>query len=298
MSDIIGHDKQKEILFRFSRSKTLPHAFLFCGPEKVGKKSLAFDFIKFISCLSENSPCGKCPSCKQINNGTHADFTTIYPEKGEICLPQIERLINSVSLRSSFGKVKVALIDEAHTMNHQAQNSLLKTLEEPPGDALIILVTAYPSLLLPTIVSRTFKLKFSFVPEGEIASLLTEKGCRESDKIADLSFGRPGLAVNYFSNPEARKTEEKRRGDFMEMMKKGIPFRFSKIKETVSEEGANETMDCWIKCLREEFLNKISKRESVKNLGEVIREMEDVILFSKKTNTNLQLALEKVIIKL
>ncbi len=298
MSDIIGHERQKKILFRFSKTETVPHALLFCGPERVGKRSLALRFIEFISCLSDNPPCGNCINCKQIKRETYTDLSLVYPEDGEIRMSQIEGLIKKISLKSSSGGVKTVLIDDAHLMNHQAQNSLLKTLEEPSGNTVIILVTGYPSLLLPTITSRTFKLRFSFVAHKEISSYLKEKECSDEENITSLALGRPGLALDYFLNPEKMKEEKERRSTFIEMMKEDIPFRFLKVKEVITTEDVKEVITCWIKCLREEFLWKVKEKESVSEIGRVIKEMENAILLSTKTNANLQLALEKIMIKL
>ncbi len=290
---IVGHQKQKNLLNRFVISKNIPHALLFSGPSMVGKKSLAIEFVKALNCEQGNRACGSCASCKQIHLGTHPDVYTVYPENGEIRINKIEEVIKMVSFKSSFSKYKAVIIDDAHLMNIQTQNSILKTLEEPLGDTVIILVTEYPFLLLPTITSRTFQIRFSFVSDNDMSSIL-----KENKDLKLISSGRPGLVVNYVNNPEKIKEEQKRRKDFFDIINSSIPFRFTKIKEISKDENITELLGSWINYLREEMVKKINQEKDTSKLLGVIEEVEDVILLSMRTNTNLQLALEKIIIKL
>lgn len=284
---ITGHQKQKKVLQRLKENT--PHALLFQGPEKIGKKSLAVDFIKTINSLNQ---------CEQIDKGVHPDLLTITPEKGEIYIEQIEEVIKKVSLKSSFLRTKGVIIDDAHLMNHYAQNSLLKTLEEPSGDTVILLITEYPFMLLPTIVSRTFKLSFGFVEEEDIYKLLQKKGCKESKEIASLSMGKPGLALDYFLDKGKREVEKRRREEFDDIIKGDLSFRFFKAKEVSKKEDLRETMKCWLECLRHEFLKHVEKGKDINKLKGVIEDLEDAIILNRKTNINIQLALEKIMIKL
>ncbi len=282
---IIGHQKQRKALKHFLEKENTPHAFIFHGPEKVGKKSIAFDFISSVNGIEEYTQ-------------NHPDLFTVFPEKGEIYIHQIEEMVQRASLKSSFLRFKGVVIDEAHLMNTEAQNSLLKTLEEPVGDTIIILVTEHPFMLLPTISSRAFKMGFGFVDTPEISKFLLKRGCSESEEIATLSCGRPGLAFEYFSDKEKRNTEKERRKEFADIVKGSVSFRLLKVKEIAKREDLVETMKCWLDYLRDDLLERVKKRESVKNMVGVIEDLEDAIILNRKTNINIQLILEKIMIKL
>ncbi len=291
MQGIVGHNKQKELLLRFLKNDSLPHALLFCGPEKVGKRTIAFRLANLLIC--ENSTaCGKCGGCVEMEKGLHPDFFFVSPEDGLIKIEQINELIKGLSLKSSGGKTKVAIIDEAHLINYEAQNALLKTLEEPQGKTVIILVTSHPSILLPTILSRSFKLRFSFVSNEEIKKV---PGC---ERFVSFSFGRPGLAMDYLNDPESEKKEKSRQKDFLKMKKEDLSFRFAKVKEVAKEEHAEEIVSRWMSYLREEFFEKTERGEDTKKIREVITKMENAILINMKTKANFQLALEEAIMKI
>lgn len=284
---IIGHEKQKKVLHNFLEKNNTPHALLFCGPEKVGKRSLALEFIKLVNSIEGD-----------IEKGNHPDILLITPEKEEIYIEQIEQVIQKVSLKSSILPFKGVVIDDAHLMNDYAQNSLLKTLEEPSGDTIIFLITEYPFLLLPTITSRTFKLNFTFVDEKEIYQLLQKEGCKESKEISSLAMGRPGVALEYSSFKEKKEEEVIRRKEFADIINNDLTFRFQRAKEISKKDDLKGVMKCWLQCLRSEFLEKVKNKEDIKKIKEVIEEIEDAILITRKTNVNIQLLLEKIMIKL
>ncbi|MBC7074293.1 hypothetical protein H5T58_02855 [Candidatus Parcubacteria bacterium] len=145
---IIGHQFQLQYLLSQIQQKKLPHFFLFSGPEKVGKKTIAIFLSNTL--LPNFSP-------------SHPDFLMIKPEKDKISIDQIKQAIWFLSLKPSLGDYKIVIVDDAHLMTKDAQNCFLKTLEEPKGKTLIFLVSSLPSLLLSTIHSRAHKLKFTFV---------------------------------------------------------------------------------------------------------------------------------------
>ncbi len=289
---IIGHRQQIDKLNILFKKKCIPHALLFSGPNKVGKRTVAVWFLKMINCLESNSPCGECKSCREINEGVHFDMLYVAPEKKEIHLKQIEDVIEKISFKGIKANFKGIIIDSAHLMNVQAQNSLLKILEEPPGNTVIILISEYPRTLLSTITSRTSEIKFSFVSEEEMKKEI------ESDKIVSLSLGKPGLAIEYINYPERKEIIERERREAEEMFKNDLSSRFSMIKEIVKEERSEEFLNSLLKITEEKMKLRLEERKSAKIYQELIKEIEKVIFLHSKTNINKQIALEKIVISI
>ena len=168
---LIGHQKQWNFLQKKIELNQLSHAYLFTGPEAIGKKTFAKEFVKLINCLSSQislsesrtgEPCQKCVNCQIIERGNFPDFKTIGKKKGksEIEIPQIREAQNFLSYKSYYGNFKAIVIDDAEKMNQEAQSCFLKSLEEPKGKTILFLITSSPDALLPTIVSRCQVMKF------------------------------------------------------------------------------------------------------------------------------------------
>ncbi len=289
---IIGHKEQQQKLRLLFEKKQIPHALLFSGPESVGKRTVAIWFLKMINCEKKNSPCDHCQSCSEINKKMHADILEIYPQEKEIQVKQIEEAIERVSYKGIKAQFKGIIIDKAHLMNTQSQNALLKTMEEPSKDTIIILVSEYPYVLLPTVLSRVFEIKFSLLPDKEIAKVV-----KESEAV-ELSFGKPGKALDYLQFPERKKIAKAERQELHEMAKKDIAFRFSIIKKVVEEQREEEFLNCWLRVMQEEMLGKIKEKKETTICRQALREIEEAIFLYSKTNTNTRLLLEKIAIKL
>lgn len=226
---LIGHEKIKEFLQSEVKQRRLAHAYLFSGPEKIGKTTLARLFAKTVSCDSfhaysklnnylsgENElsvlPCGVCESCLQFDKGIYHDFYQIEREVNQktgerrqaITINQIRELQNKLNKRSFSNSYKVAIIKEAEALNKEAANALLKTLEEPSPKTILILITTTRELILETIQSRCQSLKFSSVTKKEIREYLVRQGMSrtQADEIACLSQGRPTVALNALKNKD------------------------------------------------------------------------------------------------
>jgi DNA polymerase III subunit delta' len=200
-SGILGHQKQIETLRLALAKGRLHHGYLFAGPEGVGKRTLALALAKAIHC-SEGSDdfCGRCANCASIESRNHPDVRLVEPISGkkEISIQQIREIQKELSLRSFSGKKRIAIIDPATLMNLSAQNALLKTLEEPPQDSLLILVAPNAGALLPTLRSRCLRLSFGPLPRDLLSSfLISEKGIKreEADFLAAMAMGSVGAAV-------------------------------------------------------------------------------------------------------
>ena len=169
----------------------LPHAFLFVGPEGIGKKSFALKLAQSLLCErvpeANLDPCGACPGCLQVIGGSHPDLLQVgKPEdRQELPIRVIRDLCLDLGLKPARGSRKVAIVDDADDMNDEAANAFLKTLEEPPAGSTLILVGTSAEVQLDTILSRCRVMRFDPLPEAELAAVLLEQGVVETPEAAD-----------------------------------------------------------------------------------------------------------------
>ncbi|SNB45080.1 DNA polymerase III subunit delta' [Geobacter sp. DSM 9736] len=180
------------LLKRALISGKIAHSYLFTGIEGCGKKQTALAFIQAVFC-GRDEGCGTCPSCRKITNLQHPDLHLLEPDGAFIKIDQVRELQKVLSYRSFEAPKKACIIDGADRLNTAAGNALLKTLEEPPGDALLILISSNPGSILPTILSRCQQLNFPALPQGEIEKYLVETGvtadtARVASSLADGSM--------------------------------------------------------------------------------------------------------------
>ena len=212
LSEIVGHEKQLETLRQALLNGRLHHAYLFIGPDGIGKRTLALALAQVIHCAElESDFCGKCGACRAIQTGNHADVRVLEPlsNKKDISIQQVRELEKALSLRSFSGRQKMAIIDPATLMNWPAQNALLKTLEEPPQGCVLILIASNAGGLLPTVRSRAFALPFAPLPRQLMVSFLISrrgKTREQAEILAALTMGSLG-AVSRF---DKEKMIEKR----------------------------------------------------------------------------------------
>lgn len=207
---MIGHQAQQEQMREAIRCNRVAHGYCFEGPEAIGKKKMAFNFAMDLLCQQGESHCGVCHSCQMFAAGTHPDFHLYEPEGKSLKRDQAEGAIHELQIRSYEGGYKVFLFDDADKMTASAQNALLKSIEEPPDQTVIILVTANPQGLLPTIRSRVQAIRFYPVEEKELVGALQKRGL-DSDaaiKLARLSEGRPGHALSLLESKEFQALQE------------------------------------------------------------------------------------------
>lgn len=200
LRQVIGQDKAVQLLLNTLKTGRIPSALLFAGEPGIGKRYTAINFAKAINCLSQESDsCDDCPSCKKIDSGVHPDILLLGPERGEIRVEEIRSIEEALSFKPFEGKRKVVIIDEAEKMNQSASNAFLKTMEEPPSDSIIIMISSSPDSLPPTIRSRCCRIDFRPIPERDVEriarKILTDSG-HKLTTLARLSMGRPGLIAS------------------------------------------------------------------------------------------------------
>ena len=178
-ADILGHDRIVEVLRRSLRSGKTAHSYLFEGVPGCGRKKSALTLIQALFCTAlPDDACGICSSCRKIESGNHPDIHLIapLPDKRDISIDQLREMQHILSLRPYESPRKACIIDPAERMSVGAANSLLKTLEEPPGNALIILLTENAGMLLPTVRSRCQLIRFAPLSPEHVLTLLERSG--------------------------------------------------------------------------------------------------------------------------
>lgn len=226
---IIGHDKPIAMLRRSLSTGRLSHAYLFTGPQGVGKRTIALALAMTVNCLGEtlpgqpwpDVPCLLCPSCARIMRGNHIDVSEISleqqsrlqgdggrkaPLSRELRIDVVRDMQSTIGLNPHSGRRKVYVIGDADRLNEEASNCLLKTLEEPPEHSMLVLLAPDEDSVLPTISSRCVQLQFRPLPRGLVASsLVSVWGAEEeqAETLAALSGGRLGYAVELLRNDGA-----------------------------------------------------------------------------------------------
>lgn len=301
---IIGHQKQWQFLINSFQKNKLSHAYLFSGPESVGKKTLAIEFAKFINCKSKknNQACQNCRICKDIEKGIFPDLIIVQSET-EIKIKQIRETEEYLSLYPSLSFFKIAIINRAHKMTTEAQNSFLKTLEEPKGNAIFILISEYPEMLLPTILSRVQRIKFNQVEDNYIKEYLRNKKVPQEkiEEIMKFSSGKPGRAMNFLNDYKKVKEIKNRIKEIKNMAQKDFIYRFQYVKNLIDySENLKDILEIWLRYYRKNLLEQIqfSNKSEIKKIKKNIEKIFEIQLLLSTTNINSKLALEILMLDL
>ncbi|TSC78426.1 MAG: DNA polymerase III subunit delta' [Parcubacteria group bacterium Gr01-1014_33] len=231
---ILGHERQIKYLETVLKKNRMAHAYLFYGPEHVGKLTIAKSFAKALRCQKKIIPisrdrgesvslfgeCGECVSCAGIENDADPEVLrldalhTLISEKEtrkEIPIKDIRELKRIFSLAPLGNAWRVVIINEAEKMSAEAANAFLKLLEEPGAQTLILLVTSSRELLFSTIMSRTQQIQFSLVPHAEINGFLEKKRlpAEERKELCRIARGRPGVLHTLLEDKDALAEERK-----------------------------------------------------------------------------------------
>lgn len=218
LRDIVGQDRALKILFGTLKRDRVPSSILLSGDSGIGKRLVALNYAKAINCLQPVNfdCCDKCMSCKKIDYDNHPDVLIVTLEnmedklglekreskddsRYEIPIGAIRRIEEIISLKPNEGKKKVIIIDDADTMNINAANAFLKTLEEPPEDSLILLISPNPDRLPDTIRSRCINVRFYPLSANKCREVILKNvKCKQEDLefLLNLSMGRPGLVIS------------------------------------------------------------------------------------------------------
>jgi DNA polymerase III subunit delta' len=239
-----------------------PHAVLLVGPGSVGKTTLAMDLAAGLLCNDPDPgarPCRDCRGCRQVASGNHPDLHRLAPEGpggqiriGKASDPEpgtVRHIIGELSLLPVEGGARVVIVEQAHRLNDDAQNALLKMLEEPPAGVTIILCADDEECLLPTVRSRCVRVRLGPVGGREIERWLGELGAAEAPRaarLARLADGRPGLALAYAHSADAERLRGEIARGILDMLAESRQARLASVRELMKSAGAlDAALDEW-----------------------------------------------------
>lgn len=204
-SDVLGHERPLRVINAYIEKSHFSGGYIFSGPEGIGKKMVAKIIAQKLNCTAqEDRPCGTCSSCLKIEKSGHPDLHLIENGESQIKIEDIRDIQREASFRAYEGVMKVFIIDNAHKLNLESANCLLKTLEEPPADVLIILITHKPQNIIKTVLSRCKMIKFSPLVRTELENVLVKHYALDKLMAHFLAFyaeGRLGLALRLKDTP-------------------------------------------------------------------------------------------------
>ena len=208
--NILGNQKSKNILEKSIELNKISHSYIFWGIEGIGKKIIAKEFAKNILCLERQENCN-CKSCIEFDSNNNPDFQLIEPNEGKVKIEQIREMQRKVSEKPIISTKKVYIIDNAETMTTEAQNCLLKTLEEPPEYITIILICTNEDNLLSTIKSRCTRMHFESIGTEEVRKYIIQNYPDQEigENIINLSQGSIGKAIKLNQNKNIYENIEK-----------------------------------------------------------------------------------------
>ena len=287
---IIGHQKIIKYLDKSIKKNAISHAYIFSGPAHLGKFSLALEFAKKITGGMDD---------KKIN----PDIIIISPEieekdgkikKKDIKIEKIRELERELSLSAYFGKHKVVIIDEADRLSRASQNALLKTLEEPPQKAVMILIVENINNIIATVKSRCVIKKFNLVKDEEISAIILEKNTVEDLKF--WSFNRPGLAINLQKEKDELERRKKSQDNLGKIISTDLSESFL-FFENLSKDSSQiiDELNFWVVLLRKNILEDFSffQLDRKKSLA-LILNIEKSLEIISQTNSNPRLVLENL----
>lgn len=289
MSNCIGHKLNIEKLKKLIKEKTVAHAYLFVGKKSIGKKIVAINFAKSILCESpvNGEACGICESCKTFLN--NSDFKILVPDKDVIKVDDIRNMSNEIFLRPTISSRKVFIIDDADMMNEQAQNALLKILEEPPMYVTLILVASNKEKLLNTIKSRVFKMDFETLLPEELEEVLKLNKVEYTKEALEFANGSVSRAIEFMTDDTFAVARE--------LANVLLEKDFLKINHKLDEIKSNKNLKASVESILEKVMyiyhGKI--RNNI-NFGYRNIEYIETALQNIKKNGNVDLILDKLMI--
>jgi len=324
-NDIVGQERVIKILTKSLKENKVSSSYIFVGSEGTGKKLVAIEFSKAVNCLNlskGSEACENCQSCTEISKQFSPDLKIIEPIKNSIKIEQIREMRKEIGLKPFKNKKKIYIIDKAEKMTLEASNCLLKTIEEPPYYAIIILICSKIDSILPTIVSRCQILNFGLITSLKIKELLLNKvNNLEKEKaeiISKLAQGSIGKAFKLAIDKEYFI----RREEIVDYLSAISPGKYSddvfvKVEKIVSEinriEEVLEIVELWYRdiliikntgdqkyianCDKLEVLDKKSQIYSQEILIDILDYLEQAEEYLIK-NVNKRLILERLYIKM
>jgi DNA polymerase-3 subunit delta' len=328
-----GQNEAIELFENELKTGSLSHAYLLIGPRHIGKTTLSYDLALAANCVASDVPCLECNSCQRILKGLHTDIFYISIDNSltgsheqktriEIGIDDIKKVQQYAGLPPYEGKYKIFIVDGADQMSNEAANCLLKTLEEPPLNIILMLLATDESKILPTIASRCQKINLKPMPVKKIEEILIEKYSLDTEQakvVARLSSGRLGWAINCLDNDTELQTRLEIMNGMDSLIASNIGKRFSYIagqengRKTIDRKKVESLINNWLTWWRDLLLVKnncadnivnvdclpvLEKWSRMLNLAEIknfIEILQDSLLLVAK-NANIRLLLEVILL--
>lgn len=300
---IIGHKKQLEMIEHDIESDSLAHAYLFSGPSSIGKFAIAKMFVNILQC--NNNLCNECPTCKQLQAGSHADTIMIKDEGGSIKIEQIRDVIARLQMTNQ-ANYKVLLIDGAQRLTPEAANCLLKTLEEPPKNTIIIMTTSNVREILPTIISRIRLIKFSSYSQNflkeKLGPVYPDADEETLEQVCSLSMGKSGKAIKLLEDSDLLASYRTMYNMLCEFLEdKPLHAKFKLVEEIIADDrDTKEFLDVFTHLVRSRLHKGLEaqiltdeKRDRYLHILSSLEETRGLL----KRNINARLALESLALK-
>ena len=286
MWDVIGQARAVTLLQKGLERDTLAHAYLFVGPPHVGKMTLATNLAQALNCAEKERPCGNCPSCRKIAASNHSDVQVIRLSKDEkaadgklrteISIEQIKEMKHAANLPPFEGKCKIFIVEGAESLSSEAANRLLKTLEEPVGKVVFVLLTENDKLLLSTVVSRCQKVELMPLPTQDIEAALIGRWQIEAERaklLARLSHGCLGWAVAAAADGGLVQQMGEKLDRLLDVISSDLEGRFAYASQLAAQfgqnrEGVQEALDLWLDWWRDLMLVKAGHGEMTTNIDQ------------------------------
>jgi len=281
---IVGQSRAVSWLQRSLERGAIAHAYIFTGPPHVGKMTLALNLAQAVNCETAEPPCGVCDSCQKIASAQHPDVQIIgltsngdsaeAKPRAEIGIDQIREIQHSSSLPPFGGKYKVYIIDGAELMSIEAANCLLKTLEEPEGRVIFILLATNERLLPATVVSRCQRLDLPPIAASEVETALNSRWGIEPDKakfLARLCHGCPGWAISAALDESLLQQRAERLDRLLNIINADYEERFTYAAELAAQFSQNRrlvqtVLDLWLDWWRDLLLIKAGYSDAITNV--------------------------------
>ncbi|MCX8044317.1 MAG: DNA polymerase III subunit delta' [Desulfobacterota bacterium] len=321
-SEIFGHEQAISLLRQMIRSATIPHAFIFYGASGIGKKTSAFAFAKALNCPNMlDDFCSICTACCKIEQRVHPDILYLEPfeNKNTIGIDQLREMQEQIAYRPFEGMWKVVIIDNADRLQTEAANSLLKTLEEPPDNTVIVLIATSIAGMLPTILSRCQQIRFLPLTSETIVDYLCSRvdACPEDATIiAQYAHGSIERALMLFDEEFINQ-----RNKFIAMLSQETVLQpgasndlIGKISKERQEAFALlDLLELWYRDLllikfgmgeskllyNRDHINSLLKAEQHETVAGIIAKIRRIHTVQNTWNTNpdIQLALESILLQ-
>ena len=320
-SDVIGQDETKKALINSIKNDNVSHCYIFEGPKNMGKYELALVFAQSLLCENfDTEPCNSCGDCEKINSMNHPDLHIINNEEKAIKREDIDNLIESIYKKPYEARRKVYIINDCEEMTQQAANTFLKTLEEPPKDSVMILLSSNINMLLPTIVSRCQVIKFKNINKNEVKRILIDKFSIDDEKASIIAYYSKGILNKAVNIANGKDDILKERSEIIELFDKivktdsGVIFEFENYFEEQKDniDLIIEIMMMWIRdvsfarnnldnlIINRDYLNlaKSHSRYMKENIADDLIQYLQYSSENVKNNVNYKLTIDKMLLKI